>query len=137
VGSAPSSCRPPWFDTITAETPCSTASRASSHVRTPLSRTGTPALSRSRSDVGPPEARIELLADEPVEPGRGPHLREMRLEIAAEVGHLEPVGQPEPVVRVALAVALHGHAHGEADGAASGLQAAAHQLVRERAVAKT
>jgi hypothetical protein len=33
---APSSCRPPWFDTISASAPVSAASRASSASRLPF-----------------------------------------------------------------------------------------------------
>src|SRR5712691_1489629 len=48
--ATPSSWRPPWFETTTAAAPCSTASRASSAVSTPLSTTGKPCpASHSRS----------------------------------------------------------------------------------------
>mmetsp|Transcript_3283 Transcript_3283/g.10973 ORF Transcript_3283/g.10973 Transcript_3283/m.10973 type:complete len:376 (-) Transcript_3283:134-1261(-) len=40
VDGAPSSCRPPWFDTHTPSTPCATANAASSRVITPLRMIG-------------------------------------------------------------------------------------------------
>ena len=46
---APSSWRPPWFDTTTADAPCSQARSASSAVTSPFTTTGT--FQRSRSSV--------------------------------------------------------------------------------------
>ena len=49
MAGAPSSWRPPWFDTTTAAAPWSTARAASSARQTPLSITGTPASAHSQS----------------------------------------------------------------------------------------
>ena len=48
AAGTPSSCRPPWLETMIADTPPSTARRASSAVRIPLQMTGPPNCSRSQ-----------------------------------------------------------------------------------------
>ena len=48
VARQPSSCRPPWLETMTPLAPCSAASRASSGVMMPLTSTGSPVMLRSQ-----------------------------------------------------------------------------------------
>src|SRR5439155_8062608 len=49
AATAPSTCRPPWFETITPSTPCCRASSASAAVSTPLTRSGSEVCARSQS----------------------------------------------------------------------------------------
>ena len=51
LAMAESSCRPPWFETMTPYTPRSSASSASSAVRMPLSRIGSDVTVFSQSRV--------------------------------------------------------------------------------------
>ncbi|CAI8011667.1 hypothetical protein GBAR_LOCUS7495 [Geodia barretti] len=49
VARTPSSCLPPWLETMIPWTPCLTASTASSAVRIPFTRTGSPVRPRIQS----------------------------------------------------------------------------------------
>ena len=59
--TAPSTCRPPWFETTIPSTPCSSAIRASSAVSTPLTRIGNSVRSRSQARSAHVSPRLEKI----------------------------------------------------------------------------
>ena len=69
VAIAPSTCRPPWLETTIPSIPASTARRASSGCRMPLSTIGSRVRSRRNGQVVPGQGRPRVDADEALHRG--------------------------------------------------------------------
>ncbi len=107
VAGAPSSWRPPWFETMIAAAPCSTASRAVLPRDDSLQDHRQPALGGDPLEIAPGDGRahLELL---------GERHRDVRV-LALDVGERQPRRQLEAEPGVALAAAEHGRVHRQHD----------------------